>query len=189
MHKQYIPASLRLLFLSSLLAASISGLAAEGSQTMSLKLQSPDFNENGPIAKTFTCDGDDISPALTWSGIPSNTKTLVLIIDDPDAPDPKAPKMTWVHWVLYNIPASAPGLAKAVSDEELPPGTLQGKNDWKKIGYRGPCPPTGKHRYFHKLYALDIELPDLNEPTKAELEQAMQGHILDKAEWVGTYER
>lgn len=189
MHKQYIPSSLRLLFLSSLLASSTYGLATEGAQTMSLKLQSPDFNEHGPIAKTFTCDGDDVSPALTWSGIPANAKTLALIVDDPDAPDPKAPKMTWVHWVLYNIPSTATGLPQGVGADALPEGTLPGKNDWKQTGYRGPCPPIGRHRYFHKLYALDIELPNLNQPTKAELEQAMQGHILDKAEWVGTYQR
>lgn len=156
---------------------------------MSLKLQSPDFNEQGPIAKTFSCDGDDISPALNWSGIPANTKTLALIVDDPDAPDPKAPKMTWVHWVLYNIPSSTTGLPQGVSADALPKGVLPGKNDWKQTGYRGPCPPIGRHRYFHKLYALDIELPDLKEPSKAVLEQAMQGHILDKAELVGTFQR
>lgn len=189
MYTQHIPGSLRLLFLSSLLVASTSGLAAEGAQTMSLKLQSLDFNDHGPMAKTFTCDGNDISPALTWSGIPANAKTLALIVDDPDAPDPKAPKMTWVHWVLYNIPPTTLGLPQGVSTNALPEGTLQGKNDWKQTGYRGPCPPIGQHRYFHKLYALDIELPNLDEPTKAELEQAMQGHILDEAEWVGTYER
>lgn len=189
MPRQAISASVRLLLLSSLMTVCSYGLAAEGAQTMSLKLQSPDFNDHDPIAETFTCDGDDISPALTWSGIPANAKTLALIIDDPDAPDPKAPKMTWVHWVLYNIPPTASGLPQGVSADALPAGTLQGKNDWKQTGYRGPCPPIGRHRYFHKLYALDIELPDLKQPSKAELEQAMQGHILDRAEWVGTYER
>ena len=189
MNTQPIPASLRLLFLSSLLVASTSGLAAEGAQTMSLKLQSPDFNDYGPIAKTFTCDGDDISPALTWSGIPANAKTLVLIVDDPDAPDPKAPKMTWVHWVLYNIPSTALELPQGFGADALPEGTLLGKNDWKQTGYRGPCPPIGRHRYFHKLYALDVELPDLKQPTKADLEKAMQGHIIGQTELIGTYQR
>ena len=153
---------------------------------MSLKLQSPDFNEQGPIAKTFSCDGDDISPALNWSGLPANTKTRALIVDDPDAPDPKAPKMTWV---LYNIPPTISGLPQGVRPNALPEGTLQGKNDWKQTGYRRPCPLIGRHRYFHKLYALDTELPDLKEPSKAVLEQAMQGHIFDKAELVGTFQR
>lgn len=189
MHKHPIFQSLSLLFLTGFLLAYNSCSANQGTQTMNLKIESPDFKDHSPMAQTFTCDGDDVSPALTWSGIPSNAKTLALIVDDPDAPDPKAPKMTWVHWVLYNIPSTTTGLRQGVSADALPKGTLQGKNDWKQIGYRGPCPPIGRHRYFHKLYALDIELPDLNHPTKTELEQAMQGHILGKAEWVGSYER
>ncbi|GAB4260720.1 MAG: YbhB/YbcL family Raf kinase inhibitor-like protein [Methylomicrobium sp.] len=163
--------------------------AAEGELVMSLKLESPNFNQLASIPREFTCDGNDISPALTWSGIPENTQSLVLIVDDPDAPDPKAPKMTWVHWLLYNIPTTVSGLPKAVDASSLPEGTLQGKNDWKKTGYGGPCPPIGRHRYFHKLYALDITLPDLNHPTKAELEKAMKGHILAQTELIGTYQR
>lgn len=164
-------------------------LAAEGEQKMNLILRSPDFVHLGGIPKIFTCEGDDISPALSWSRLPQNTQSLALIIDDPDAPDPAAPKMTWVHWVLYNIPATVTELPRAVAESALPVGTLQGKNDWKKAGYRGPCPPIGRHRYFHKLYALDIALPDLHHPTKSELEHAMAGHILDQAELVGTYQK
>jgi len=162
---------------------------AEGEQTMNLTLKSPDFAHQGEIPKVFTCDGNDTSPALSWSGLPSSAKSLVLIVDDPDAPDPAKPKMTWVHWLLYNIPATATGLPQSVTVRDLPAGTLQGKNDWKQTGYRGPCPPTGRHRYFHKLYALNVELPDLHRPNKAELEKAMQGHIIEQTELVGTYQR
>ncbi|MDE2389786.1 MAG: YbhB/YbcL family Raf kinase inhibitor-like protein, partial [Betaproteobacteria bacterium] len=117
------------------------------------------------------------------------TKSLVLIVDDPDAPDPAAPKMTWVHWVLYNIPPSAAGLAEGIAEKDLPQGMLQGINDWKRTGYGGPCPPIGTHRYFHKLYALGTVLPDLKHPTKAALEHAMKGHILSQAELIGRYQR
>jgi hypothetical protein len=110
-------------------------------------------------------------------------------VDDPDAPDPRAPKMTWVHWVLYDIPAGTTSLPEGVSEKDLPKGTRDGLNDWKKTAYRGPCPPIGRHRYFHKLYALDVELPDLKNPTKAQLEKAMQGHVLAQAELVGTYQK
>jgi len=154
-----------------------------------MKLESPAFTHQGNIPKPYTCEGSDVSPALTWSGLPANTKSLAIVVDDPDAPDPKAPKMTWVHWVLYNLPSDATGLPEAVKADNLPAGTRQGLNDWKRTGYGGPCPPIGQHRYFHKLYALDRVLPDLGEPTKAKLEQAMQGHILAKAELVGVYQK
>ncbi len=156
---------------------------------MTFILKSPDFIHQGEIPKTFTCDGDNSSPALSWSGVPPLTKSLVLIVDDPDAPDPANPKMTWVHWLLYNIPANVTELPNAVAGSNLPSWTLQGKNDWKRTGYGGPCPPVGRHRYFHKLFALDIELPNLNEPNKAQLESAMVGHIVGKAELIGTYQR
>lgn len=156
---------------------------------MSITIQSPAFENNGEIPARFTCEGDDISPALTWSDIPQGTKSLALIVDDPDAPDPAAPKMTWVHWVLYNIPPDTRGLGEAVSTTDLPSGTQQGSNDWKKTGYGGPCPPIGRHRYFFKLYALDIVLPDLNQPTKSDLENAMQGHIIAHSELLGTYKK
>jgi len=136
-----------------------------------------------------TCQGEDLSPALSWHGIPAGTQSLVLIVDDPDAPDPKAPKMTWVHWLLYNLPPSAKGLPEAVAKKDLPQGTLEGLNDSKKTGYGGPCPPIGKHRYFFKLYALDTVLPDLKTPRKPDLEKALQGHIIEKVELVGLYQK
>lgn len=152
-------------------------------------LTSAAFIAGGSIPSVHTCDGKDISPPLAWSGVPAGTKSLALIVDDPDAPDPAAPKMTWVHWVLYNLPADAAQLPQGVAPGQLPAGTREGKNDWKRTGYGGPCPPIGRHRYFHKLYALDVVLPDLGQPTKARLEQAMQGHILGQAELIGTYIR
>src|SRR5687768_10781042 len=156
---------------------------------MTLSLSSPAFSPNGDIPKEYTCDGKDLAPALGWSAAPAGTKSFALIVDDPDAPDPKAPKTTWVHWVLYDIPASASGLPKAATAKDLPARTPEGMNDCKRTGYGGPCPPVGRHRYFHKLYALDASLGDLGSPTKAKLEKAMQGHILAKAELVGTYQR
>jgi len=155
---------------------------------MSIMITSPAFSHDGSIPVVYTCDGKDISPELNWSDIPANAKSLVLIIDDPDAPDPAAPKMTWVHWVLYNIPATATGLAEAINESELPEETLQGLNDWKRTGYGGPCPPIGRHRYFHKLYALDTLLPDLGQPSKAEVEQAMEDHIIEQTVLMGTYQ-
>ncbi|MGR9054173.1 MAG: YbhB/YbcL family Raf kinase inhibitor-like protein [Gammaproteobacteria bacterium] len=156
---------------------------------MSLTLESPDFVHRGEMPAVFTCDGDDVSPILRWSGVPAETKSLVLIVDDPDAPDPAAPKMTWVHWLLYNLPLTLTELPRNVALGDLPTGTRAGKNDWGRTGYGGPCPPVGRHRYFHKLYALDIVLPDLKLPNKAKLEQAMQGHIIEQAELIGTYQR
>jgi Raf kinase inhibitor-like YbhB/YbcL family protein len=126
---------------------------------------------------------------LAWSGVPPATRSLVLIVDDPDAPDPAAPRMTWVHWVLYDIPADATGLAASIRRQDLPRGTREGLNDWKRTGYGGPCPPIGRHRYFHKLYALDVVLGDLDRPTKAQVEAAMKGHILASFELIGTYQK
>ena len=156
---------------------------------MTLTLTSPTFTHNGAMPVRLTCDGQDLSPELRWSGLPADAKSLALIVDDPDAPDPAAPRMTWVHWVLYNIPPSATGLAEAIAPGALPAGTRQGLNDWGRTGYGGPCPPIGRHRYFHKLYALDTVLPDLGKPTRAALEQAMKGHVLASTELVGTYQR
>jgi Raf kinase inhibitor-like YbhB/YbcL family protein len=155
----------------------------------SLKLTSSAFSHNGAIPSKYTCQGDDVSVPLAWSGAPAGTKSFALIVDDPDAPDPKAPQVTWVHWVLYNIPSSAKALKEAVKPKELPSGTREGLNDWERTGYRGPCQPVGRHRYFHKVYALDTVLPDLKKPTKGRLEKAMQGHILGKAELIGTYQQ
>ncbi len=156
---------------------------------MSLAICSNSFRHNHTIPASHTCDGNDLSPHLAWSGLPRETKSLVLIVDDPDAPDPAAPKMTWVHWLLYNIPATTSSLQEGIQEQDLPQGILHGLNDWKRTGYGGPCPPIGCHRYFFKLYALDTLLPDLGTPDKPALEQAMQDHILAKAELVGTYER
>jgi hypothetical protein len=156
---------------------------------MTLQLTSQAFTANGEIPPLYTCDGDDTSPPLSWSGLPPGTKSLALIVDDPDAPDPKAPKMTWVHWVLYNLPAGVSALAENAGQGGLPAGTQEGLNDWKRTGYGGPCPPIGRHRYFHKLYALDRVLPDLGRPKKEELLRAMEGHLLGQAELIGTYQR
>jgi Raf kinase inhibitor-like YbhB/YbcL family protein len=152
-------------------------------------LTSTAFEHNGEIPSLYTCDGQDISPPLAWKDVPEAAKSLVLIVVDPDAPDPKAPKMTWVHWVLYNLPPNVNNLQQAVKSSDLPSGTLEGLNDWKRTGYGGPCPPIGRHRYFHKLYALDEVLPDLGTPTKAKLEKVMAGHIIATVELVGTYKR
>ena len=156
---------------------------------MSLTLTSASFEPGGDIPTKYTCEGADVSPPLAWSDLPDGTKSLALIVDDPDAPDPAAPKMTWVHWVVYNLPPSATGLSENVGSSGLPEGALEGLNDWQRTGYGGPCPPIGRHRYFHKLYALDTQLSDLARPTKAELEQAMAGHVLGQAELIGTYQK
>jgi Raf kinase inhibitor-like YbhB/YbcL family protein len=153
---------------------------------MALTLTSSAFSDKGSIPAKFTCDGNDLSPPLAWDGVPDGTKSFALIVDDPDAPDPKAPKRVWVHWVLYNITAETRQIAEASAP---PAGTRDGKNDWGRTGYGGPCPPIGRHRYFFKLYALNAILPDLATPTKTELEKAMQGRVLEKVEIIGTYER
>jgi len=156
---------------------------------MTLSLSSPAFAAMGAIPTRHTCEGEDVSPELRWTGLPDGTRSLVLIVDDPDAPDPAAPRMTWVHWVLYDLPPEATGLPEGVTSAGLPAGARQGRNDWKRAGYGGPCPPVGRHRYFHKLYALDAVLGDLGEPTKAELEAAMRGRVLAQTELVGTYQK
>jgi Raf kinase inhibitor-like YbhB/YbcL family protein len=159
-----------------------------GSTAMAMTLTSPAFKPNGTIPSKYTCEGDDVSPPLAWHGVPQGAKSLALIIDDPDAPDPKAPQRVWVHWVVYNIPPDAKSLPEDAASKELPQGTAIGLNDYKKAGYGGPCPQIGRHRYFHKLYALDGTL-DLKDATKAELERAMKGHVLANAELIGTYQK
>jgi hypothetical protein len=170
-------------------AAVAIALPEQGDAMDKVVLNSSAFEPNEPIPTKYTCEGEDVSPALTWSGVPSGTKSLALIFDDPDVPDPAAPKRTWVHWVLYDVPPSTKGLPEAIGANSLPSGTREGLNDWKRTGYGGPCPPIGRHRYFFKLYALDTVLGDLGEPTKAQLEKAMAGHILDEAQLVGTYQK
>jgi hypothetical protein len=154
---------------------------------MSLRIASPAFGEGGAIPAMFTCEGVDRSPALSISGAPPGTKSFALIVDDPDAPDPEAPRKTYVHWVLYNIPPATTGLDEGIAPTDLPLGTLQGRNDSKRTGYVGPCPPIGQHRYFFKLYALDKVLSDLKEPTKDTLLSAMKAHVIGEAQLMGTY--
>jgi Raf kinase inhibitor-like YbhB/YbcL family protein len=156
---------------------------------MALTLRSRTFSHEGEIPKRCTCDDQDLSPSLEWTGAPEHTKSFVLIVDDPDAPDPAAPKMVYIHWVLYNIPKTATGLPEGVKPSDLPAGTREGVNDWKRTGYGGPCPPIGRHRYYFKLYALDGELPDMGRATKHDVEHAMRPRILEHAELMGTYQR
>ncbi len=143
------------------------------------------FYPGSPIPRRCTCEGNDVSPPLQWHGLPASAKSLVLIVDVPDAPDPRAPKMTWVHWVLPNLPVASGGMSVDIAPAVLPTGTVEGLNDWKRTGYGGPCPSIGRHRYFHKLYALDIVLDGLKHPTKAQVEAAMKGHALTHAELGG----
>lgn len=154
---------------------------------MALTLRSPAFENGGEIPARFTCEGANIAPPLHWDGVPPQTQSLVLIVEDPDAPDPKAPKMTWIHWVLYNIPPKLTGLPEGATSDRLPDGIEQGLTSWKTTGYGGPCPPIGRHRYFHKLYALDTRLSFTRLPTRDDAEAAMQGHVIDSAELMGTY--
>src|SRR6267142_2008129 len=170
-----------LISLAAALGAALWLADAGGEGTM--HIMSTAFTHQGSIPAVHTCEGRDASPPLAWVDVPAGAKSLALIVDDPDAPDPAAPKMTWVHWVLYNLPAANGGLPEGV--KALPAGTQEGVNDWKRTGYGGPCPPVGRHRYFHKLYALDVVLPDLKKPTKAQLEAAMKGHVMGQAELVG----
>ena len=153
---------------------------------MALSLTSPSFTHHGAIPRECTCDGADAAPELRWAGAPDGTRSFALIVDDPDAPDPKAPRMTYVHWVLYDIPAAVTSVPRG---GQTPSGARDGKNDWKRTGYGGPCPPIGRHRYFFKLYALDAALGDLRMPTKAQLLAAMEGHVLAHTELLGTYQR
>jgi len=156
---------------------------------MTLVLESSAFENGAEIPARYTCSGDDVSVPLNWEGVPDAARSLVLIIDDPDAPDPKAPKMVWVHWVLYNMPPDLSSLAEHITSATLPPGASEGLNDWQRPGYGGPCPPVGRHRYFHRLYALDVVLDEMNKPTRAVVEAAMQGHIIAQAELIGTFQK
>jgi Raf kinase inhibitor-like YbhB/YbcL family protein len=159
-----------------------------GNAAMAMTLDSPAFRQNDHIPSKYTCEGEDVSPPLTWEGVPNSAKSLVLIVDDPDAPDPKPPKIVWVHWVVYNIPPGTKSLPENAGKARLPQGVVLGLNDFKKTEYGGPCPPIGRHRYFHKLYALDITL-DLRGATKSQIERAMRGHVLANAELIGTYQK
>ncbi|OGQ21520.1 MAG: hypothetical protein A3I05_03700 [Deltaproteobacteria bacterium RIFCSPLOWO2_02_FULL_44_10] len=149
---------------------------------MTLTLKSNGFDANGLIPQKFTCDGKDISPELEWSGVPAGTKSLALIVDDPDAP-----MGTWDHWLLFNIPMNVTKFSEGMKARPL--GTIEGKNSWNRTGYGGPCPPDREHRYFFKLYALDTTLSLKTGATKKEIEKAMQGHILAQTELIGRYDR
>jgi Raf kinase inhibitor-like YbhB/YbcL family protein len=155
----------------------------------SLQLTSPRFSDGDSIPIAFTAEGEDKAPPLRWGEVPAGTRSLAILVEDPDAPDPQHPQRIWCHWVLYNIPPGTRELPEGASSDTLPRGTREGLNDWHRIGYGGPCPPIGRHRYIHRLYALDIVLPDLGTPTRTQLLEAMGGHIVAEAELIGTYEK
>jgi Raf kinase inhibitor-like YbhB/YbcL family protein len=163
-------------------------IAYAGGTAMALTLSSSAFKPGGKIPSKYTCEGDDVSPPLSFDAPPPGTTSFALILDDPDAPDPSAPKRVWVHWVLYNLPPDSTGLPEDASAVGLPKGAVTGVNDWKRTSYSGPCPPIGRHRYFHKLYALDTTLP-VKMLTKADIEGAIKGHVLAQAELIGTYQK
>jgi hypothetical protein len=154
-----------------------------------LELMSVRFSDGDFIPIAYTGEGENMSPPLEWKGIPAGTKSLALLLEDPDAPDPKNPQETFCHWVLYNIPVSAQRLPEGLSPDVLPPGALQGTNDWGRLGYGGPLPAYGRHRYVFRLYALDTVLPDLVRPSRLDLLDAIEGHILGEAELIAMYEK
>lgn len=174
--------------LALILALLFSNLIAP-EELMSLSLTSTAFSHNGSMPSVYTCEGRNLAPPLQWRNLPGGTRSLVLIVDDPDAPDPDAPKMVWVHWVLFNLPPEEGSLPEGAGEEDLPPGAAAGKNDSGHDHYDGPCPPIGTHRYFFKLYALDSALGLKGHPTKAQVVDAMKGHILEETELIGTYRK
>lgn len=154
-------------------------------ERMNMKLTSTAFQEGGMIPAKYTCDGTNVSPELEWSGAPQTTKSVALICDDPDAPG-----KTWVHWVVFDLPAGRTSLPESIPPQEtIAGGGKQGTNDFKKIGYGGPCPPSGTHRYFFRIYALDAELNLDGKATKEQLLQAMKDHVVDEGELMGRYKR
>lgn len=163
--------------------------ANEGGKAVTLSISSGAFANGREIPRRYTCDGVNVSPPLEWSGVPPDTQSLALIVEDPDAPDPKAPRTIWIHWILYNIPPSIHAIPEDLARHGLPAGALSGVNDWVKSGYGGPSPPIGSHRYYHRLYALNAVLPDLHGPRKPALLQAMHGKVLAEAALMGTYAR
>lgn len=156
---------------------------------MTFLLQSAAFLPGEPIPSRYTCEGDDISPPLAWMDPPGGTKSFALIVDDPDAPDPAAPRRVWVHWILYDLPSEVLALNEAMGDRVLPSGARQGLNDWNRTGYGGPCPPVGRHRYYFHLFALDVTLGDLGTPKRKDLDRAMEQHVLGEAVFMGTYQK
>ena len=154
---------------------------------MTLKISSSAFKHEHEIPQIYTCQGQNISPEIKWTGVPEATKSLVLIVDDPDVPDPANPQRTWVHWVVYNIPPHISGLQENI--KALPLGALAGINDWQSNNYGGPCPPIGRHRYFFKLYALSEKLPNLPEMTWKRVESEMKDIIIEETSMIGTYQK
>jgi Raf kinase inhibitor-like YbhB/YbcL family protein len=163
-------------------------LVAGAGAAMALTLTSTAFQPGDKIPSKYTCEGVGISPPLAFGNVPEGTKSLAMIIDDPDVPDPKAPKRVWTHWVVYNLPPDTDGLTEDADRSGLPKGAVTGLSDRKQAAYHGPCPPIGRHRYFHKLYTLDIVLP-AEALTKAGLEAAMTDHVLAQAELMATYQK
>ena len=155
---------------------------------ITFSLTSSAFTASGPMPTKYTCEGTNISPPLAWVG-PSTTRSFALIVEDPDAPDPAKPTRVVSHWVAYNIPATTASLAENASRKGMPAGSAQGMNESNKAGYMGPCPPIGRHRYFFRMFALDTVLTGLNDPKKADLENAIQGHVVGTAELIGTYQK
>lgn len=189
--KQHIPALLAVFIsLGCVLMLSVFSFSESAATANSdtLTLTSSAYHDGGTIPARFTCTGAGISPPLAWSGAPAGTKSFALIISDPDAPDPAAPKMTWIHWILYDIPADVHKL-DADATKRPPDGSRGGKNSWHHTGYGAFCPPIGAHRYVHTLYALDMVLPDLHQPDRAALKAAMQGHILARTTLTATYQK
>jgi len=161
------------------------GSRAEGDKKMEIKITSSAFEDGGMIPAKYTCDGADISPPLKWEAVPEGTKSIALISDDPDAP-----MGTWVHWVIFGLPADTKELAENIPpDKILPNGAKQGTSDFGRIGYGGPCPPSGTHRYFFKVYALDAELDLQAGARKKDLLRAMEGHILAEGQLMGKYKK
>lgn len=154
-----------------------------------LQLSSSRFKDGETIPIAYTCEGEDKAPPLHIEGMPARTKSLALIVEDPDAPDPKHPQRTWCHWVLYNIPSGTRNLPEGASRDVLPSGCREGVNDWGRFGYGGPCPPIGAHRYIYRLFALDTVLPDLGKVDRKQLLAAMEGHIISESQLVGMYEK
>jgi Raf kinase inhibitor-like YbhB/YbcL family protein len=154
-----------------------------------MELRSPAFEHNGDIPTEYTCEAADISPPLTRGFVPGNARRLHLMVDDPDAPDPAAPRRAWVHWAIYKLPPADGGLSKACTDAKLPVGAVEGLNDWNATGYEGPCPTPGRHRCVHRLFALDATLSDLSRTTRRAAETALGGHRLTSTQLIGTYLR
>lgn len=174
-----------LVFLAAFLRVAPASSDASNGEGLSMQLTSSAFVSGESIPVVHTCKGADVSPPLAWTGAPAATRSFALVVVDPDAPDPAAPRRTWVHWVAYNLPPGTTSLPQGVG--AMSPPSRDGVNDWGREGYGGPCPPIGRHRYFFRLFALDVELPVLADPGRTELEKAMKGHVLATAELMGTF--